>query len=197
MNSKLWIRKALTLCSLLAVFATSSMVALAGAPGKATGELTVTGGKSVEDSVVMVNGEPARSGRTLISPSTITTAEATGATINLGKAGRLQLAPGTTFLLNFDADSITGDLSAGSVTVLNAARGVKVNVAGEVRDLASGETATAGASAAQTTNTTGGTGPWWAYALILGGAAVGIIWAAMSDNENRFGSGAVTISPTR
>jgi hypothetical protein len=42
MNSKLWIRKALSMCLSVAVLATYSMVALAG-PGKAAGELAVSG----------------------------------------------------------------------------------------------------------------------------------------------------------
>ena len=73
MNSKLWIRKALSMCLSVAVLATYSMVALAG-PGKAAGELAVSG-KSVsgETTFVFVNGEVARSGRSVFSGSTITT----------------------------------------------------------------------------------------------------------------------------
>ena len=40
MNSKLWFHKALTMCLLVAVTATCSMVALAG-DGRATGEIVV------------------------------------------------------------------------------------------------------------------------------------------------------------
>ena len=59
MNSKLWIRKALSLCLSVAILATYSMVALAG-PRKVAGELTVSG-KDIngEAPFVLVNGEAA------------------------------------------------------------------------------------------------------------------------------------------
>ena len=71
MNRKLWIRKALSMCLCVALLATYSMVALAG-PGKAAGELTVSGkNANGEAPFVLVNGETARSGRSVFSGSTI------------------------------------------------------------------------------------------------------------------------------
>ena len=67
-----------------------------------------------------MNGEPAKSGRTIFSSSTISTPEDAGAIVNLGKAGRIELAPNTIFSVTFDDRSASGDLTAGSVSVLNA-----------------------------------------------------------------------------
>jgi len=197
MNSKLWIRKALTMCSMVALIATYSMVALAS-DGKTAGEIVVTGSSAGDISAVTVNGEPVRSGRTIFSSSTISTPEGSGAIISMGKAGRIQLAPNTTFALSFDDAAINGDLSSGSVTVLNATHGVSVKTLSGTVELNTGDTA----SATQTTKpsqtaTTSGHPNWWAYALIFGGAAVGIIWAASQNNDNSFGGGATVVSPTR
>ena len=93
MNSKLWIRKALTMCSLVAILATYSMVALAS-DGKTAGEIVVTGNSAGDASAVTVNGEPVKSGRTIFSSSTISTPEGSGAIINLGKTGRIELEIG-------------------------------------------------------------------------------------------------------
>src|SRR5512140_383457 len=114
MNSKLWIRKALTMALTVAIVATYSMVALAG-DGRTAGEIVVTG--NTNSTAVTVNGEPAKSGRTIFSSSTITTPADAGAIINLGKAGKIELAPNTTFVVNFDERNVSGDLSAGSVSV--------------------------------------------------------------------------------
>jgi hypothetical protein len=120
MNSKLWIQKALSLCLSVAILATYSMVGLA-APGKAAGELTVSG-KNVngESPFVLVNGEAARSGRSVFSGSTITTPETASAVMSLGKFGKIELAPATSLTLTFDEKGIFGDLTSGKVTVLGA-----------------------------------------------------------------------------
>ena len=198
MNSKLWIRKALTMCSLVAILATYSMVALAS-DGKTAGEIVVTGNSAGDASAVTVNGEPVKSGRTIFSSSTISTPEGSGAIINLGKTGRIELAPNTTFNLSFDDAAITGDLTAGSVTVLDAARSVSVKtLSGETVELNAGDTASANSgTASQAKTAKSGNNNWWVYALIFGGAVAGIIWTASDNNENHFGSGATTVSPAR
>lgn len=193
MNSKLWIRKALTTCLMAALVVTYSMVALAN-DGKTAGEIVVTGGS---DAAVTVNGEAVKSGRAIFSSSIIATPETSGATINLGKAGKIELAPNTTFALSFDNAAISGDLTSGSITVLSAAKNVSVKtLSGETLELGAGETATADAnSAAKQTTTNNAHGNWWAYALIVGGAVAGIVWAASADNENKFGGTATSTTP--
>jgi hypothetical protein len=195
MNSKLF-RYALTMCLMVAMFATYSMVALAG-DVRTAGEIVVTG--NTETSSVTVNGEAVKSGRTIFSSSTISTPDGAGAVLNLGKAGRIELAPKTSFAVTFDDSSISGSLASGSITVLSAAHNVSVvNAAGETISVGTGETASASSSApAKQTGSSAGTGSWGWYALVLGGAIGVIVWTAAKDNENRFGGSANTISPVR
>lgn len=192
MNSKLLFHKALSMCLTVTLLATFSMAALAG-ERRASGEIVVTG--TNETSVVTVNGEAVKSGRTIFSSSTIATTEGTGATVNLGKAGRIQIASNTTFTLSFENDVISGDLAQGSITVLNAANSVSVKTSSGEVVLNSGETATAdsGSAAKQSTSATSSNN-WLVYALIFGGAVTGIVLATSQDTENRFGS-AAPVSP--
>jgi len=172
------------------------MVALAS-DGRAAGEITVTGSSS-DISAVRVNGEAVRSGRTIFSSSTIATSQDAGAILNLGKAGRIELAPNTTFALTFDNSAISGSLWTGNVTVLNAVKSVDVTTAtGDVVKLGAGETASATSGSADPTTATHSHNNWWPFALIFGGAIGGIIWAASRNNENHFGGGAVVVSGTR
>ena len=214
MNSKLWIRKALTMCLMITVVGTYSMVALANG-GTASGELIVTGNASGGDApFVIVNGEASKTGRTIFSSSTISTSEGTGAIINMGKTGRVELAPNTTVALSFDNSVISGDLTAGSLTVLSAAQGVNLNTPnGTHLTLNAGEKASADPSKAadhKDKNGTciddnkdgkldcdkGGSG-FWVWALIFGGATIGIIVAATNHNSTNLGGGTTVISPTR
>jgi hypothetical protein len=116
MNSKLWSRKALSACLIVALYVTCSMVALA-TTDKVAGELIVNGKSSAQ---VTVNGEVAQTGRSIFSASTITTPENATATINLGKAGKLELAPKSSLTVNFDQNSISGNLTSGTVTVIGS-----------------------------------------------------------------------------
>jgi hypothetical protein len=193
MNRKLWIQKALSAGMLATLIATYSMVTLANT-GKAVGELTVNG--SDDTSFVTINGEPAKSGRTIFSSSTITTPESFGATVNLGKAGRISFAPNTTVALNVDGDAVTGDLTAGSLTVLSAANGVNVKtMTGETVTVNAGETANANSGAKQTKSTS--SLEWFGWAVVVGAAAVVIVWTALDGNDSQFGSGSTVISPVR
>ncbi|MCY7375004.1 MAG: hypothetical protein LH472_03415 [Pyrinomonadaceae bacterium] len=199
MNSNLWIRKALSTCLVVAILATGSMFALANSE-RIAGELTISGkNANGETSFVKVNGETAQNGRSIFSSSTIATPENVGAVINLGKSGKIELAPNTILVLSFDEKVISGDLSAGQITVLNSAETVNIKTAnGTIATLNSGDSATA-TGKAQDDDTTGGGGSGWVvWALILGGAAAGIIIAATSDNNRvTVGGGTTVISPTR
>jgi hypothetical protein len=201
MNSKLWINKALSMCLVVALIATYSMTTLAGA-GKIAGELTVTGKVSNgETPSVSVNGEAAKSGRSVFSTSTIATPDEAGAVIDLGKIGSVQLAPKTNLVLSFTEKGISGDLLAGSVTVLNAANSVNVTtVGGKTFKLNAGETATASGQQTQDTDDDGGGAAVIPYVLILGGAAAAIVIAAGiigGDNETQLGGGTIVVSANR
>jgi len=200
MNSKLWIRKALSMCLVVATILTYSMITLANTE-RIAGEILVTGNSaSGQTSSVKVNGELAQSGRSIFSASTIATPENAGAVISLGRIGKIELAPNTTLALSFSEKGISGDLSTGRVTVLNAADGVVINtVGGKLVTLNSGDSASA-ANAPQddTTSDNDGGSAGLIWALILGGAAAGIIIAARSDNNRiSLGGGSTVISPVR
>jgi hypothetical protein len=116
-------RKALTVAVMLAVGGFYSLMttsALAQA-AKAAGELSVTGS-------VMINGTQAISGATVFSDSKVKTSRNSGATINLGKLGRVQLGPESEMALRFGEGNIGGNLMAGRA-VVSAPAGVSINVA--------------------------------------------------------------------
>lgn len=193
MNSKIWIRKAISMCLVVALYATYSMVVLA-ASDKTVGELSVAG----KNQVVTVNGETAQSGRSIFTSSTIATPEATSAVVNIAKVGKVEIAPNTTLTLSFDENSINGSLINGKVTVLNASNNVSFTTPdGKTVKLNAGESAAAGKAQDDDDTTSGGSG-WLVWALIFGGAAAAIVIAASTDNNRvALGGGTSVISPTR
>lgn len=201
MNSKLWINKALSMCLVAALIATYSMTTLAGA-GKIAGELKVSGKNfNGEMASVNVNGEAAKSGRSIFSTSTIATPDEASAVIDLGKIGSIQLAPKSNLVLSFNEKGISGDLLAGSVTVLNAANSVNITtVGGKTLTLNAGETAAANGQAQDDDDSTSGGAAVLPYVLILGGAVAAIVIAAGvigDDNETQLGGGTIVVSATR
>jgi hypothetical protein len=198
MNSKLWIRRALSMCLMVAVLATYSMVALAS-PERVVGELTVTGnGLNGETPYVTVNGEAAKSGRSVFTSSVIATPSNAGAVINLGKTGIIELAPNTTFSISFDANSISGDLTAGTITVLGTAAGVNVKTSdGRMVTAVAGDSVTTAGKAQDDDDDDKGGAAWWLWAIVFGGAAAGVLIAATQDNTANLGGGATTVSPNR
>jgi hypothetical protein len=198
MNSKLWIRKALSMCLCVAVLATYSMVALAS-PGKAAGELAVSG-KIVngEAPFVFVNGEVARSGRSVFSGSTITTSEST-AVLNLSKLGKIELAPNTALNLTFDEKGIFGELTSGTVSVLGAAQNVNIKMLnGKTVQLAAGQSVSAsGLKDDKDDDDDDGGAAWWIWGGVFAGAAAIILWTALNDQDINVGSNGTVISPTR
>ncbi len=194
MNSKTWINKALSMCVATAILVTYSMVALAGTD-KIAGELLVTGKNA---NGVLVNGETAQSGRSIFSSNTITTPDNASAVINLGKIGKIELAPNTTFNISFNEKGIGGNLSAGRVTVLSASGDVVItNAAGKTVNLKTGESANAAGSRQDDDDDDGGKA-WWIWAAVFGGAIAGIVIAATSDNNRiALGGGTTVVSPVR
>jgi hypothetical protein len=89
------------------------------------GEIIVSG--SGENSAVTLNGERAYSGRTFFSNGVIATPETGSAVINLGKLGRINVAPSSLLSLSFTPTSISGKLSAGQIKVFSS-EGVAVNI---------------------------------------------------------------------
>lgn len=189
MNSKLWIRKALSTCSMVAVLATSSMVALAG-DAKATGELIVNG-----NDVVTVNGEAAKSGRSIFNSSIISTPENTGATLNLGKAGQIEVAPNTTLTVSFDASAVNVSLTSGKITNIRSAQAVNVNAGGKVQAINAGESVNTAQAKDDDDDKDGPS--WWIWAAVFGGAVAAIVIAATRNSDASLGGGTVVVSPNR
>lgn len=198
MNSKLWIRKALSLCLCVAVLATYSMVALAG-PGKVAGELTVSGkDNNGEAPFVLVNGEAARSGRSIFSASTITTSDSAGAIVNLGKLGTVELAPKTVLTLTFDDAGVAGHLTSGLVSVFGTSDKVSIKTLdGNTVLLAAGQSVAASGKLQDDDDDDDGGAAWWIWGAVFGGAAAILLWTALTDDELSVGGGGTVISPTR
>ena len=199
MKAKLGLRKALSLCLTFSIIATCSFVSLANSP-RTAGELQLTG-KGANGSLpyAIVNGENSNSGRSIFSSSTITTPEGVFATLNLGKAGIIEVAPNSSIQIAFDSNSISGTISAGSLTVVSAANDARfVNPTGETLTVRTGEIATAAGKAQDDDDDDDGGSAWWLWAIVVGGASAGIIWAATRDsNTISLGGGGTVISPTR
>lgn len=196
MNSKTLIRKALSFCLMVAIYATYSMVTLASTE-RIAGELLISG----KNSSVKVNGETAQSGRSIFSASTITTPENASAIINLGKIGKIELAPNTTLNISFTEKGINGDLLNGKVTVLGATEIVNIKTTeGKTVKLSVGESVTAGKAKKDDDDDDDKAGgvAWWVWAAIFGGAVAGVVIAATSDNNRvALGGGTTVVSPSR
>jgi len=96
--------------SILASQVMAAPVVPAGERSHLLGELSSFG-------QVQVNGAEALSGATVFPGSRFTTAKKSGAIINLGAAGRVQLSAETNSTINFAERSLEGALDAGTVTV--------------------------------------------------------------------------------
>lgn len=195
MNSKTLIQKALSLCLIVAIYAAYSMVALAST-GRIAGELLISG----KNSSVKVNGETAQSGRSIFTASTISTPANTSAIINLGKLGKLELAPNTTANISFTDKGISGDLLSGKITVLGTTDAVNINTTeGKTVKLSAGESVTSGLPQQDDDDDDDKAGAaWWVWAAIFGGAIAGVVIAATSDNNRAaLGGGTTVVSTNR
>lgn len=196
MTCNLWVRKALSSCLMVAVIATYSMVTLASSSTVA-GDLTVIGNGVTSDAAfVLVNGESAKSGRSVFTGSTIVTPEGSSAVISVRKLGKIQLAPNSTLELNFN-ENISGNLIAGKLTVLDSASTVDVNTSAGLVKLNAGESATAAGKAQDDDDDDDDDdAAWWLFAIGMGGALAGIVYATVKDsNRADIGGGGTVISP--
>lgn len=190
---QLWTRKAVSVCVLLAVFTTTSMVALAS-PGRIAAELTVSGRNlNGEAPIVLVNGEAAKSGRSIFSSSTVATPDGSTAVISIGKAGRLELEPNSSVNVVFDDQSVDAELTAGRLTLLGSLGTVKVRTNdGKISTLQSGDSITASGQSAGRKQSGGGSENWWIWVVVAGGAAAAVLIAVASSNNDNS-----VVSPNR
>lgn len=190
-----WLKKALSSCLMVALIATYSMVSLANT-GKVAGDLTVLG----NGSSVIVNSESAKSGRSIFSSSTIVTPEDSSAIVSLGKLGKVEIAPNSTFTIKFDENGISGDLASGKLTVISSSSPVSVQTLAGLVSVNAGETVSAASTAKQDDDDDDDKGgaAWWLFAIGMGGAVAGIIYAVTTESNNAdLGGGGTVVSPVQ
>ena len=187
-----WARRGSTAAVVLTLALTYSTVSLA-AQGKVIGELTVSVG-SVEEAVT-VNGEVARTGRTLFANNVVATGDGARAVIVVGNGARVQLAPDTTLALASDPVPYLGTLSAGRITALSGGQGVSIrNSYGQVVKLNTGDSIEAGSSSAvRQSGSVGGLEPWQ-LALIIGAAAAVVVLVVVASGGD---DDSPSVSPVR
>jgi hypothetical protein len=213
MNSKAITRKALTMCLSVAIITALSSLVLA-ATGKAIGELTINN-LNGETPQVKVNDEVAQSGHTVFSANTITTSDNAGATINFGKFGSVNVAPNTVVSFNASNTGLTGEIIAGQITTFSESLTIKtvdgniispkfgeavsstgVKAKGDDERDANGKCIDKDGDGVLECDDAGGA--WLIWTLVFGGAAVGILYATLRNNNRvAIGGGTTVVSPTR
>lgn len=89
---------------------------------EATARLSVMGnGSEGMKPFISVNGANSANESSLMSPASISVPAGTTAVINLGKAGQIELAPGTMISLTFTDDVVTVDLRDGRLRISSSA----------------------------------------------------------------------------
>lgn len=175
-----WLRSVITACLAVAIFTTSSMIALAGTENKSLmGEITVSGQNANGNApFVLLNGEQALTGRTFFSNGTISTPEAVNSTVKLGKLGYVILDPNTTLSLSFDEKTISGTLSAGHINVFNA-EGVEVNI----QSLNNATTSVLPVNKARQDDDADGNSPVVPIIFLAGAVAVAVILVVRNNRD--------------
>src|SRR5215212_4920103 len=111
---KIEIRKFIALSLFAAILLTSPQFLLAQTP-RPVGELTIT--STGDGGFVTINGERGVSGRSITSPSEITTSPQARAKISLAQTGTILIEPNSKLNLSFANAGISGEFSEGEVTI--------------------------------------------------------------------------------
>jgi hypothetical protein len=214
LESRFTISRLIVFALTVSMLAGQTMVALAmPKDARPAGELTVRGKMPTDEKpFVLVNGDRSFTGRSVFSSGTIATTETTSAIINLGKIGRVEVAPASVLTLTFSDNSISGVLSSGDVRVANAdGVAVRINTPNDVItnegnaassfSVAIGpETsivkATSGSvrynngkSVAQDDDDDDDDGSIWVPLIVIGGAVGAVIlFTVLSDDDEDFSS---------
>ena len=168
--------RTLSFLVLLTLTISFSMVSLAAT--RPVGELTVRPVQTVDGASVIVDGQIAASGRTVFASSVIVTPDEFGATLNLGRLGKIDLGPATRFVLSKDGDDVLGDLHSGTVTAFGS-QPIAVRTAnGSVVRLEVGQSVNADSSAPAQTKSSSSF-PAWGWAAIIG-VVVGVTVIALA-----------------
>lgn len=125
-SSKSRLLAALFLTTAISLFSNFSLVSVVASVPKSdnqfVGQIHVVGAATIND-------KKAINGTTVFNNSRVSVACASGnrATVNLGKMGRIEMAPGSQMVLKFSEGFISGDLVTGKI-VVNAPIGMKVAI---------------------------------------------------------------------
>jgi hypothetical protein len=214
LESRFTISRLIVFALTVSMLAGQTMVALAmPKDARPAGELTVRGKMPTDEKpFVLVNGDRSFTGRSVFSSGTIATTETTSAIINLGKIGRVEVAPASVLTLTFSDNSISGVLSSGDVRIANAdGVAVKINTPNDVITnegnaassfsvavgpeksivkAASGSVRyNHGKSVAQDDDDDDDDGNIWVPLVVIGGAVAAIVlFTVLSDDDEDFSS---------
>ena len=118
--------------------------------------------------------------------------------MNLGKLGKVELAPSTVLSLTFDEAGISGNLTSGVVSVFGTTDKVSIKTLdGNTVHLSAGQSVAASGKVQDDDDDDHGGAAWWIWAGVFGGAAAVLIWAATRSDDLEFGGSPTVISPTR
>lgn len=211
LDSRFTISRLIVFALTVSILTGQTMVALAmPKDARPAGELTVKGKMPTDEKpFVLVNGDRSFTGRSVFSSGTIATTETTSAIINLGKLGRIEIAPASVMTLSFSDNSISGVLSSGDVRVSNAdGVAVKINTPNDVitneRNGASSFSVAVGPETSKVAATLGSVrynngksvakqdddddddGEIWVPLLVIGGAVAAVVLfvALANDDED-------------
>lgn len=214
LDSRFTISRLIVFALTVSILTGQTMVALAmPKDARPAGELTVKGKMPTDEKpFVLVNGDRSFTGRSVFSSGTIATTETTSAIINLGKLGRIEIAPASVMTLSFSDNSISGVLSSGDVRVSNAdGVAVKINTPNDVitneRNAASSFSVAVGPETSKVAATLGSVrynngksvakqdddddddGEIWVPLLVIGGAVAAVVlFVALANDDDDISS---------
>src|SRR5262245_17342485 len=229
MISKSWSRKSIATAVAVAVLSVYSMVVLAAPGAKASGELSVSGQVTVNgqkvisggtvftDSTISTAAQSSASvniskvGRVELSPnSNLRLSFAENSITALLETGSAQVSTlaGTTVNLTTKDGTVVDGTQATTFTI-SASRGrthvatlsgvAQFKTGGAVKQVAAGESATAGTPNPQTDDDDDDMsgGALAVLLLAVGGAVAGVLYAAFHNNDLNFGGSVTVVSPTK
>jgi ferric-dicitrate binding protein FerR (iron transport regulator) len=217
MISKSWSRKSIATAVAVAVLSVYSMVVLAAPGAKASGELTVSGQVTVNGQK-MISAQSSASvniskvGRVELAPNSNLRLsfgdDSISATLETGSAQVSTLA-GTTVNLTTKDGTVVVDGTQATTFTVSSFRGrtsvatqsglAEFRTGGTSKQVAAGESATAGVPNPQTDDDDDDMsgGALAVLLLAVGGAVAGVLYAALHNNDLNFGGDVTVVSPTK
>jgi hypothetical protein len=178
---------------LLTVFFTVNSFATVAGTNKITGDLFIVG-LSNQKPLVKVNGEAAATGRSLFSTSVIETNENSEAIINIGNLGKFELAANSKIIISFDENHINGDLTAGSLLVLNARENINIKLPeGKTVSSKTGDKVSVNQTNLPATPSPAGISSLIPWIVVIGAAITSLVVSPAIGNNNSQASGGTTV----